>query len=301
MVSSGQVRSDASDVSSYLSKLNSCIGELHSCWIGNSYDSLSSQVQQFSSEYSSVIISQMSSFASACDLYLDYLNCKSNLDISKGNYQRAVNNGDSTSASNFANQVSSYQSNLTSLKSQIESLLLAVSSKKLEASNVSAMNYVSGKSLGSASANAVVQRAIDWAVAIAADDSHGYSQKTRWGNPNYDCSSLVISAFQAAGVSVKEAGAGYTGNMRSAFTKVGFQWIPGNPDVNSLQPGDVLLSERNHAELYIGEGMNVGAHGDYDGRNGDSSGQEIDICYYRSFPWDGVLRYVGYDSTQGTE
>ena len=136
---------------------------------------------------------------------------------------------------------------------------------------------------------------------MAADDSHGYSQQTRWGNPNYDCSSLVISAYEAAGVSVKEAGAGYTGNMRSAFTKVGFEWIPGNPDVNSLQPGDVLLNEGSHTEMYIGDGMNVGAHSNKDGRDGDSSGKEINISNYRSFPWDGVLRYVGTESTNSTD
>ena len=41
-----------------------------------------------------------------------------------------------------------------------------------------------------------LEKACNWAVGIANDDSHGYDQKHRWGTPDYDCSSLVISAFQ---------------------------------------------------------------------------------------------------------
>ena len=134
------------------------------------------------------------------------------------------------------------------------------------------------------------EAAINWALSIADDDSYGYSQNTRWGNPNYDCSSFVISAYEAAGVPVEKAGATYTGNMRSAFESCGFEWIPGDPDVNSLQPGDILLDESDHTEMYIGNGKNVGAHRNYDGVNGDSSGREVCVNDYYSHPWDGVLR-----------
>ena len=56
--------------------------------------------------------------------------------------------------------------------------------------------------------------------------------------------------------------------------------IPGTPNMNDLLPGDVLLSERDHTEMYIGDGKNVGAHSDYDGYNGDSSGNEINVSKY---------------------
>jgi cell wall-associated NlpC family hydrolase len=138
-----------------------------------------------------------------------------------------------------------------------------------------------------------INSAMEWAQKTAADNSHGYSQQTRWGNPNYDCSSFVISSYEAAGIKVKEAGASYTGNMKNAFTKVGFQWIPGTPDVNKLQPGDVLLNEGTHTEMYIGDGKMIGAHGNTDGRDGDSGGNEISITKYSNKNWDGVLRYVG--------
>ncbi len=64
-------------------------------------------------------------------------------------------------------------------------------------------------------ASPVVESAISWALSIANDNSHGYSQRSRWG-PDYDCSSLVIAAFKNAGVNVGTAT--YTRNMRSQFT-----------------------------------------------------------------------------------
>ena len=32
---------------------------------------------------------------------------------------------------------------------------------------------------------------VDWAVSVAKDDKHGYSQPNRGGDPDYDCSSFV--------------------------------------------------------------------------------------------------------------
>lgn len=296
MVSGGQVQSDAGSLSTVCSSYSSEVSGLGGTWKGSSYDSLVSQSQQISTDGLNTIKSQMDAFASACDLYVEYETCKKNISIAQSNYNQAVANKDSAAANSYSSQVSSYQSKLESLKSQIQSYLASASSGKIEASRISTMDYASGKTLSYGATGDLVQGAIDWAVAIAADNSHGYSQKTRWGNPNYDCSSLVISAWEAAGVNVKEAGAGYTGNMRRAFTSVGFEWIPGNPKVEDLQPGDVLLKENSHTEMYIGDGMNVGAHGDKDGRNGDSSGNEISVTKYVNFSWDGVLRYKGYEA-----
>ena len=38
------------------------------------------------------------------------------------------------------------------------------------------------------------EKAVTWAIRIANDPAHGYDQDNRWG-PDYDCSSLVISAW----------------------------------------------------------------------------------------------------------
>lgn len=153
----------------------------------------------------------------------------------------------------------------------------------------------------SVSAGTVIENAISWALGIADDDSHGYSQlqNRRWGNPDYDCSTFVITAFANAGCDVE--GATYTGNMRSVFENAGFTWIPKSQidlsNSSQLVRGDILLNEANHTEIYIGNNQRVGAHtGTYDiyDRNspGDNNGREISIYNYsNSSNWDGVLRY----------
>ena len=142
----------------------------------------------------------------------------------------------------------------------------------------------------------VIENAIKWAVDIANDDSHGYDQIGRWGD-DYDCSSLVISAYEQAGVPVKEAGATYTGNMLSAFKKCGFEAIPYKKGMN-LIAGDVLLNKKHHTVLYIGDNKIVQASinekgGIYNGKDGDQTGKEIAVgkFYEYSKGWDVVLRY----------
>ena len=142
-------------------------------------------------------------------------------------------------------------------------------------------------------ASPVVESAISWAISIANNNSHGYSQISRWG-PDYDCSSFVISAFKSAGVNVGSAT--YTGNMRSQFILHGFQWIPWSQigSVSNLQRGDILLNESTHTELYLGNNQNVGAHSNRGyPQTGDQTGTEVSVSGYYYHPWDGVLRYVG--------
>ena len=50
----------------------------------------------------------------------------------------------------------------------------------------------------SAALDSRVEKAIAWAVAIANDNSHGYSLYNRNG-PDYDCSSFVSTAFRQGG------------------------------------------------------------------------------------------------------
>ena len=82
-------------------------------------------------------------------------------------------------------------------------------------------------------------------------------QCNRWGNPDYDCSSFVISALKAAGFDV--GGATYTQNMRSELTTRGFTWIPWSQigSAANLRRGDILLNNssitsRQHTEFYLG-------------------------------------------------
>ena len=140
-----------------------------------------------------------------------------------------------------------------------------------------------------------IESAVNWAVGIARDDSHGYDQIHRQG-PDYDCSSLVINAYEQAGVPVKENGATYTGNMRAAFTKCGFKAIAYAKGM-TLKRGDVVLNERHHTLLYLGNGKMVQASssekGGITGTTGDQTGREIYVGNFYEFSkgWDYVLRY----------
>lgn len=144
-----------------------------------------------------------------------------------------------------------------------------------------------------------IRRAVEWQLAIAADNRHGYSQADRWG-PDYDCSSFVISAWEQAGVPVKTAGATYTGNMYDVFTRCGFQDVTSSVDLTTgagMQPGDVLLNHARHTATYIGNGQLVHARSsEGNSVQGDQSGNEIRVQPYYNAPWDCVLRYTGADA-----
>ncbi len=136
------------------------------------------------------------------------------------------------------------------------------------------------------------------AINIANDNRHGYSQYNRWGNPDYDCSSLVITVVQNSGIPVKTNGATYTGNMYPVFLKCGFKDVTKSVNLRTgqgLKRGDILLNTTHHTEIYIGNGKNVGARiseiGKIYGKKGDQTGQEIRTHSYYNYPWNYVLRY----------
>lgn len=134
----------------------------------------------------------------------------------------------------------------------------------------------------------------------ANDDSHGYDQQYRWGERgDYDCSSAVISAWETAGVPVKQNGATYTGNMYTVFVRTGFKDVTDSvymSDGTGLKRGDVLLNHENHVAMYCGDGYEVEASmnefgGVVGGQPGDQTGFEFLIQPYRNYPWDCVLRW----------
>lgn len=145
-----------------------------------------------------------------------------------------------------------------------------------------------------------INKAVTWAESVAADTRYGYDQVERWG-PDYDCSSFIITAWEQAGVHVKQAGASYTGNMYNAFIKCGFKDVKSSVNCTTgvgLQIGDVLLNFKNHTEMYVGGGKNVKASINEKGtttggQSGDQNYHEIYIGPYYNYPWDAVLRYVG--------
>ena len=145
----------------------------------------------------------------------------------------------------------------------------------------------------------VPESALQWAINIANDQSHGYSQQNRWG-PDYDCSSLVIQAYRQAGINIDLNRVCYTGNMQG-LTSYGFKDVTSSVNLNTgagLQKGDILyyhISGTNgHTALYAGDGKIVHARGQSYGssRTGDQ-GSEIAVTAYSRSKWQHVLRYSG--------
>lgn len=143
----------------------------------------------------------------------------------------------------------------------------------------------------------IIDNAVSWALRIAEDDSHGYDQESRWG-PDYDCSSLVITAYENAGIPVKTNGATYTGNMVNVFLSCGFKDVTGEITLSTgagLIKGDVLWKD-GHTEMVCSAGRIVGASANENGeatggQTGDQTGAEIRERDYYNAPWTTVLRY----------
>jgi hypothetical protein len=138
-----------------------------------------------------------------------------------------------------------------------------------------------------------IEAMIAYALAVARDDAHGYSQtnRTNAASPDMDCSRLVQLAVQAGGWPIGD-GLFFTGNERARLEAIGWAWHPGT---SGVQRGDILLRAGHHTAVYLGDGTRVEAWideaGDVVGRQpGDQDGQEIRIHTALDYPWDGYLR-----------
>ena len=147
-----------------------------------------------------------------------------------------------------------------------------------------------------------IETYIAYMMELVTNPVHGYDQNHRWGE-DYDCSSAIITAVQSV-IPVKDAGATYTGNMKSAFTKCGFRAIPYSKGM-SLIRGDILLCHKvinkkvyGHTAMYIGNGkiaqFSINEKGKTTGGvPGDQTDRESSVgnFYEYSKGWDYVLRY----------
>ena len=103
---------------------------------------------------------------------------------------------------------------------------------------------------------------VKWALSIAENPNHGYSQINRNGNPDYDCSSFVWHALNQSGFDVGSY-AFATPTMPSTLQSAGFTMYTIN-SLSDMQAGDILLRD-GHTEIYLGDGKMVGAHADENG------------------------------------
>lgn len=143
-----------------------------------------------------------------------------------------------------------------------------------------------GMAAGSGKAPAdVIEKGIKIAIEIANDPNVGYSQETRYGNPNYDCTSFISGALDKAGL-----GCGFRGGQSfdTDMQQFGFALIPWSDGrMDELQRGDILSCD-HHVEWYIGGGQVVGAHS-----SGKAFADQVSVENYFDDNWTCILRYQG--------
>lgn len=118
-----------------------------------------------------------------------------------------------------------------------------------------------------------MDKAIEEAWNMANNDTIGYSQATRRLNPNVDCSSFVFYALQKAGYDVGDNPFNTIG-MNTILPNLGFTKTEWDGNVDTLKKGDIMWAS-GHTEIYLGDGRTIGAHTDYDGKDGDGDGNEV--------------------------
>ena len=151
--------------------------------------------------------------------------------------------------------------------------------------------------------------AVDFAVRIANDNSHGYSQAVRSlyniTNPkSFDCSSLALTAYyyalQKNGLTAQanylKANCSYTGNMLK-MQNAGFEIVARNQTAHvQMIKGDLELNTTHHVAMAVGKDIIVHARsseGTADTK--DNSGNEIrtQAWYLYSHGWTHRLRFTG--------
>ena len=169
-----------------------------------------------------------------------------------------------------------------------------------------------------------VEVAVQWAIDIANDQTHGYSQgaenATDWRpytgsreSPDYDCSSLVYHALNHAGFPIIDAwhknplymsrynGKQYSGDADTIWTDLqtlgGWKKFSWAEVKDNLIRGDILCAPQRHVAIYIGDGKTVEARGVNNPRGGSyatgDQGGEIDFYDAQNRGWTEVYRYVG--------
>ena len=242
--------------------------------------------------------------------YNDYTkNVKSEIETREGRWNQ--NTGTYTPEKNATSGGSAVESGTTSNPSQNQN------SAPLSPQTVKE----SPKGSDTTAPDARIEKAVQWALNIAGDQSHGYTQGaenatdnnpytgSREG-PDYDCSSFVYHALNNSGFKIIAAwkknpeyqnrykGKQESGDADTIWTDLqsigGFTKYSWDEVKDSLWRGDILCTPSTHVAMYAGGGKTVEAKGASEGsyETGDQ-GNEIGQFEAQGRGWTEVYRYTG--------
>ena len=258
MVSGGTVRGDASSLEQALTSYSSEISGLSGSWKGSSHDSLTSKAESFASEYSGTIKGEMEAFATACDLYEQYIEAKRKRDEEKardGTLKETL--GDGTKVYwDCTDVINQYQQEMDNLKGQIESNLATASASTLTATATSAgssagggSSQSDGKSSSTSAAsstapatNATMQGVADYAVSASGGGYDGSCE--RWAEVTWE---------NATGITRQNQEGAY-----QAWEQFGVSESRDNIPVGAMVYGSGSGSDGaqwGHVGIYVGDGM----------------------------------------------
>lgn len=135
-----------------------------------------------------------------------------------------------------------------------------------------------------------INKAVQFMIEMANDDTHGYDQEHR-NSPDFDCSSLVATALNVAGFNVSPYS--YTGNLSRQLESCGFVKCKA-----PFKTGDIHLNINHHVCMQINDTQIAQASinefgGITGGQTGDQTGKEIYIrdYYEYKYGWNVHYRY----------
>lgn len=141
---------------------------------------------------------------------------------------------------------------------------------------VSADAGPNGGSSGSGSSK--VEKYLAKMTEMANDSSIGYSQASRYLNPNVDCASFIYYGLVNSGVIQEESWVFDCEAMGGVLKKNGFKEY--SYDSSILKRGDIVVDPQHHATTYYGDGKQIAAHSNYSGGDGDPDDNEVNISTY---------------------
>lgn len=135
-----------------------------------------------------------------------------------------------------------------------------------------------------------IEYALQKVSAYCTDNSHGYELGVRDYSFGTDCSGLArMYAAYVEGENINRYPDMSTRNMRSILEGRGWKSKAYTSFADAPRGAMILTNRRGHVVIKVSDYDIFGAEGDWDGKQGDSSGTEICRRSFYNYDWDYII------------